>query len=126
MVNPARISRRLLLAAACAGALASAGCGFIPQGRLDECHKMSRTLQAENSRLRDKFLTLQSQNQELTLRGLDDARQLRASEEVIAQQEQSINEYQKEREATDKAVARLKRAVEQQATATVRADVPGP
>lgn len=112
MVKPASKIRTILLVGVGVATLTSAGCGFVPEGRLGECHKMSRALQAENARLKDKYLTTKAQNDELTLRSLDDERQLRAKDEVIASMSQSVAEYQKDREQTEKAVERMKSALQ--------------
>ena len=60
--------------------LGLAGCSLVPKSRLDECHRLSQTLQAENARLKDTTVSLRSQNQDLTQRAVDDARRLRLQE----------------------------------------------
>ena len=80
----------------CAGL--SAGCCLVPKSRLDECHRLSQTLQAENARLKDTPLSLRSQNQDLNQRAVDDARRLRCKDEAIERLEQSVLAYQSERE----------------------------
>lgn len=112
MVKPPWLSRTILLGGLGAASLASAGCGFVPEGRLGECHKMSRTLQSENARLRDQALTLRSQNQEATLRAVDDGRQIRELEEANAHYEQSVMAYQKDIAQLSSAVERFKNQVE--------------
>jgi chemotaxis protein MotB len=102
----------VLLGGLGAAALAGAGCGMVPQGRLDECHKMSRTLQSENARLKDQALNYRAQNQELSLRAVDDARQIKAQEEAIARLEQSVLAYQGERDELERSFERLKGQVE--------------
>ena len=112
MVKPPWLSRTILLCGFGAVTLATAGCGFVPEGRLGECHKMSRTLQSENARLRDQALTLRSQNQEMTLRSVDDGRQIRELEEANAHYEQSVMAYQKDIAQLSSVVERFKSQVE--------------
>jgi chemotaxis protein MotB len=112
MVIPSWLSRTILLGGLGAATLATAGCGFVPEGRLGECHKMSRTLQAENARLRDQALTFRNQNQELTLRAVDDGRQIQELEEANAHYEQSVMAYQKDIARLSSAVDRFKNQVE--------------
>ncbi len=52
------------LVPALAGVLAAAGCGLVPRTQLDECHKLSRTLQADAARLKDANLALAAQNRD--------------------------------------------------------------
>ena len=90
----------------------SAGCSFVPTSRLDDCHKLSQTLQAENSRLKDLALKYRSQNRDLTQRAVDDADRLRKQDEAIARLEQSVQAYQDEREQMAAALERIKGQVQ--------------
>ena len=40
------------------------GCGIVPRSRMDECQKLSQLLRSENARLKDRVLSLQSQNRD--------------------------------------------------------------
>ena len=86
----------------------SAGCSFVPTSRLDDCHKLSQTLQTENSRLKDLALKYRSQNRDLTQRAVDDADRLRKQDEAIARLERSVQAYQDEREQMAAALERIK------------------
>ena len=90
MVEPPWIGRAALLVVGMAVALPSAGCSFVPTSRLDDCHKLSQTLQSENSRLKDLALKYRSQNRDLTQRAVDDADRLRKQDEAMARLEQSV------------------------------------
>ena len=108
MVEPPWIGRAALLVVGMAVACPSAGCSFVPTSRLDDCHKLSQTLQAENSRLKDLALKYRSQNRDLTQRAVDDADRLRKQDEAIARLEQSVQAYQDEREQMAAALERIK------------------
>jgi chemotaxis protein MotB len=84
------------------------GCIFVPKSRLDECHRLSQTLQAENNRLRDTSISLRSQNQDLNQRAVEDARRLRVQEEEIQRLVQSVSAYQEDREQLAAAFDRIK------------------
>jgi chemotaxis protein MotB len=88
--------------------LALAGCSFVPKSRLDECHRLSQTLQVENNRLRDTSISLRSQNQDLNQRAVEDARRLRVQEEEIQRLVQSVSAYQEDREQLAAAFDRIK------------------
>ena len=107
MVEPPwrdRITR--VLALGCAGLVG--GCAVVPKSRLDECHNRSRTLQAENSRLKDTLVSLQARNQDLDERAGDDARRLQALYEATERLERSVLAYQDERDQLARAFERLK------------------
>jgi chemotaxis protein MotB len=112
MVEPPWIGRAALLVVGMAVALPSAGCSFVPTSRLDDCHKLSQTLQSENSRLKDLALKYRSQNRDLTQRAVDDADRLRKQDEAIARLEQSVQAYQDEREQMAAALERIKGQVQ--------------
>ncbi|MGE5754747.1 MAG: OmpA family protein [Planctomycetaceae bacterium] len=86
-----------------------AGCSLVPKSRLDDCHRLSQTLQSENARLKDVTLSLRSQNQDLTQRAVDDARQLKVQGESVRRLEQSVLAYQAERDQLAAAFERMKR-----------------
>jgi len=46
-----RTLRALLATSGAVGLLVLNGCSYVPKARLDDCHRLSQTLQAENSRL---------------------------------------------------------------------------
>jgi chemotaxis protein MotB len=100
----------LALALAVAGP--SAGCSLVPKSRLDECHQLSRNLQATNAQLKDTVLGLRSQNQDLAQRAVDDARRLRMRDEEVERLTESVHAYQKEREEMAAAVERMRRQFE--------------
>ena len=113
MVEPWRregTSRRLVLAVsgACLGLWGLAGCSVAPKSRLDDCHRLSQTLQSENSRLKDDTLGLRSRNQDLTQRAVDDAGQLRTQGEAIRRLEKSVIAYQDERDQLSASFERVR------------------
>jgi chemotaxis protein MotB len=87
--------------------LGLAGC-MVPKSRLDECHHLSQTLQAENNRLKDTAISLRSQNQDLNQRAVEDARRLRVQEEEIQRLVQSVSAYQEDRDQLAAAFDRIK------------------
>jgi chemotaxis protein MotB len=120
MVEPSCGSRptRLLVAIALGvGCGSLAGCSFVPRSRLDECHRLSQTLQAENDRLKDTTVTLRSQNQDLNQRAMDDGRRLRLQEEEVQRLVQSVSAYQQERDQLAAAFARIQSQVRTAAAA---------
>jgi chemotaxis protein MotB len=90
----------------------AAGCSLVPKSRLDECHQLSRNLQATNAQLKDTVLGLRSQNQDLAQRAVDDARRLRTRDEEVERLTESAHAYQKEREEMAAAVERMRRQFE--------------
>jgi chemotaxis protein MotB len=86
-----------------------AGCSLVPKSRLDDCRRLSQTLQSENARLKDVTLSLRSQNQDLTQRAVDDARQLKVQGEAVQRLERSVLAYQAERDQLAAAFERMKR-----------------
>jgi chemotaxis protein MotB len=89
-------------------ALGLGGCVFAPRSRLDECHRLSQTLQAENNRLKDTAVSLRSQNEDLNQRAVDDARRLRVQEEEIERLVQSVSAYQQDRDQMVAVLERIK------------------
>lgn len=109
MVAPPRLRRMTwVLVLGCSVLLT--GC-LVPKSRLDECHKLSQTLQARNSQLNDSVVSLRSQNQDLVERAGDDARQVQMQAEAIERLERSVVAYQKEREQLARSFDELKRQV---------------
>jgi chemotaxis protein MotB len=84
------------------------GCGVVPKSRLDDCHRLSQTLQADNTRLKDQAVNLRAQNQDLNQRAVDDGRRIRLQQEEIQRLVQSVSAYQQEREQVTAAFERLK------------------
>jgi chemotaxis protein MotB len=89
-------------------ALGVSGCSLVEKSRLDDCHRLSQTLQAENTRLKDQTVSLRSQNQDLNERAVADARRLRLQEEEIERLAQSVTAYQQDREQLAAAFERMK------------------
>ena len=79
-------------------ALVGPGCAFVPKSRLDDAQKVVQNLRSQNAQLKDQAVTLKSQNQDLTLRAVDDGRSIRALETANEQYERSIQGYQEDRE----------------------------
>jgi chemotaxis protein MotB len=123
MVEPSRWSRasRLLIASGLGLGISLsglAGCSVVPQSRLDDCRRLSQTLQAENNRLRDTAVGLRAQNRDLNQRAVDEARRLQLQEEEIQRLSQSISAYQEDRDQLAAAFERLK--------GQIRSSSPGP
>ena len=74
------------------------GCGVVPRSRIEESQKISQLLRAENASLKDRMLSLQSQNRDLSDRAVDDLKRLTAREEAIERLERSVQAYQDDRE----------------------------
>lgn len=97
------------LAVALAAATTGPGCGLVSQNKLDDCHRVSQTLRAENSRLKDVALDLRAQTQDLGQRAVDDARRIAEQEEAVTRLETSVHAYQAEREQMAAALEAVKR-----------------
>jgi chemotaxis protein MotB len=111
MVEPSgclRTTRLWIVARVALCALGLAGCSLVEKSRLDDCHRLSQTLQAENTRLKDQTISLRSQNQDLNQRAVADARRLRLQDEEIERLVQSVTAYQQDREQLAAAFERLK------------------
>ena len=100
--------RPALAAAFAACALLVPGCAFVPKSRLDDAHKLVKSLRSENAQLKDSTLTLKVQNQDLAQRAVDDSKAIRALEVANGQYEESIQGYQQEREQLRAAFQELK------------------
>jgi chemotaxis protein MotB len=102
------------LAFSCAVVVAAAcdsGCSFVPKAKVDECHRVTQTLRADNSRLKDVTADLRAQNQELTQRAVDDAHKISAQEEAVERLEKSVTAYQAERDQLARAFEAIKRQI---------------
>jgi hypothetical protein len=84
---------------------------------LDECHRLSQTLRADNNRLRDVALDLRAQNQDLNQRAVDDARRIALQEEALERLDKSVQGYQSEREQIARQFEVLERQVRRTAGA---------
>jgi hypothetical protein len=114
MVRVDRLSfghRSAWLAAVCASVLP--GCSVVPRSQVAECQQVSQTLRAENARLKDRALALQSQNRDYADRAVDDLRRLAAQDQAIERLERSVEAYQSEREKLADAYAQLTAALGQ-------------
>lgn len=87
------------------------GCSFVPKSKLEECHRVSQNLRADNNRLKDVALDLRSQNQDLSQRAVEDARRLSAQDEAVERLERSVAAYQSERDKMAAAFEAVKRQV---------------
>jgi chemotaxis protein MotB len=110
VVTTSRRPRRAAVTLTAALATA-AGCSFVPRTKLDECHRVTQTLRAENGRLKDVALDLRAQNHDLSQRAVDDARRLSAQQEALEALEKSVADYQAERNKLAGAFEALKRQV---------------
>jgi hypothetical protein len=97
--------RFLWLAAACS--IVVPGCSVVPRSQVAECQQVSQTLRAENARLKDRVLALQSQNRDYADRAVDDLRRLAAQDQAIDRLERSVEAYQSEREKLAEAYAQV-------------------
>lgn len=94
----AKLSRAVGFLAAIGLAAVGPGCGLVPKERLEECHRLSRSLQAETAQLKDQTLTLRAHNQDLAQRAIDDAQRIRELDEANQRLERSVLAYQAERD----------------------------
>jgi chemotaxis protein MotB len=107
MVEPCWRSRSTRLAIlGLAGFLT--GCSVVPRSRLDDCHKLSQTLEADKARLNDTVLGLRSQYNDLAQRADDDARRLRVQDDEVKRLLASVQAYQEERDQLASDFARVK------------------
>jgi chemotaxis protein MotB len=117
MVEPSwswlfRTSRWLTLGGFGLGLTGLAGCSVVPKSRLDDCHRLSQALQVESAQLKDVKLSLQAQNQDLTLRAVDDGHRIKVQDEAIRRLEKSVTAYQAEREQLETAFERMKQQLQ--------------
>ncbi|WP_406695203.1 OmpA family protein [Singulisphaera sp. Ch08] len=101
---PLRATR--LLAFGLAGLLT--GCSFVPRSRLEDCHKLSQTLEADKARLNDTLLSQRSQYSELLQRADDDARRLLTQDNEVKRLRGTVQAYQDERDQLAADYARVK------------------
>ncbi len=87
------------------------GCGLVPKSRVEDCHRVSQTLRVENDRLKDLTLELRTQNQDLSQRAVDDARQIAAKNEANERLVKSVQAYQAERDKLAEAFLSLEQKV---------------
>lgn len=108
MVEPSWLSRvpRLLVVFTLAGLLT--GCSVVPRSRLEDCHKLSQTLEADKARLNDNLLSLRSQHNDLVQRADDDARRLLAQEDEVKRLLGTVQAYQDERDQLAADYAKVK------------------
>ncbi|AGA27468.1 OmpA/MotB family protein [Singulisphaera acidiphila] len=108
MVEPSWPARttRLVVVFGLAGLLT--GCAVVPRSRLEDCHKLSQTLEADKARLNDNLLSLRSQHNDLAQRADDDARRLLAQEDEVKRLRGTVQAYQDEREQLATDYARVK------------------
>ncbi|HEX8203218.1 MAG TPA: hypothetical protein VF590_22265, partial [Isosphaeraceae bacterium] len=91
--------------------LAAGGCAVVPRSQLEECHKLSRSLQAETAQLKDAAINLRAHNQDLAQRAVADGRRIEELERVNRRLERSVAAYQEEREQLAASLERIKRQV---------------
>ena len=95
------------------------GCGIVPKARLDESRQANQTLRADNARLKDVALDLQSRNQDLSDRAVEDARRLVVQDEALERLERSVVAYQADRDQIEKSFAAIKRQIQRDAESSV-------
>ncbi|MBX6313375.1 MAG: hypothetical protein IRY99_10740 [Isosphaeraceae bacterium] len=117
MLRPFRRVGRAVIAALAA---LCAGCALVPRSRLEDCHQRCQALQAEIAQLKDSVQALRTQNRDLVQRAVDDARRMHELEEANQRFEQSIAEYQNEREELFTRYEQLLRQIRAAAAATAR------
>lgn len=107
MVEPIR--RRWMLGVGALSLLAGGlpGCAMVPRSQFEESQRLTRTLRTENARLKDEVVVLKTQNRDYADRALDDLRRLTARDEAIERLEQSVQEYQDDRDRLAAAYRRL-------------------
>lgn len=84
------------------------GCAFVPKSQLEECHRVSRSLEVETARLKDSVLTLRGENRDLSQRAIDDAQRIASLEEANKGLEKSVVAYQQDRDRIAAGYNRLK------------------
>jgi hypothetical protein len=83
------------------------GCAIVPRSRMDECQKLTQALRADNARLKDRVLAVQSQNRDYAERAVDDGRRLAIQDEAIERLEHSVQAFQDERSRLEAAYKQL-------------------
>ncbi|MHB1557722.1 MAG: hypothetical protein ACYC61_09600 [Isosphaeraceae bacterium] len=95
------------LAAALIAAAVLPACAVVPRSQLDESLQLTRSLRADNARLKDQVVDLQAQNRDASDRALDDVRRLAARDEAIERLRRSVQQYQDDRDRLEAAYRRL-------------------
>jgi chemotaxis protein MotB len=88
-------------------ALIVPGCAAVPTSRLGESQRLTQSLRAENARLQDQVVALQTQNRDAADRAVDDLRRLSARDEAIERLQKSVQGYQEDRDRLAEAYQRL-------------------
>ncbi len=115
------------LAAALIAAAALPACAVVPRSQLDESLQVTRSLRAENARLKDQVIDLQAQNRDASDRALDDLRRLAIRDEAIERLRHSVQQYQDDRDRLEAAYQRLAASLGRSpATTTSAADRESP
>ncbi len=112
---------RFLSPFAVIGCFLATGCTMVPERKFEESKLQIQALQAENEQLRDVVLNVRSQNRDLTLRAVDDARRIRAQEEAVRRLERSVLAYQEERDEMAATLNEIKSAVRTRGSSTAAA-----
>ena len=108
MVEPVRNPWIRRVGALCLmGAGVIPGCAMVPRDRYDESQRLAQSLRAENARLKDEIVGLQTQNRDYADRSLDDLRRLTARDQAIERLEASVRGYQDDRDRLADAYRRL-------------------
>jgi outer membrane protein OmpA-like peptidoglycan-associated protein len=108
MVEPARPFH---LAVLLGTATLVCGCALVPKEQLEECRKLSQSLQTQTAQLKDESLRLRAHNQDLSNRALVDARRIQTLEEANERLERSVVAYQEERDRLQAAFEQIKRQI---------------
>jgi hypothetical protein len=103
--RPARTITGRVLTLLVAGVMT--GCAVVPGSRLDESQRLVQSLRAENARLRDQVVGLETQNRDYADRAVDDLRRLTARDRAIAQLQRGIRAFQDDRDRLAAAYRRL-------------------
>lgn len=99
-----------------------AGCSFVPEKKYEDSRLRIQALQGENEQLRDVLLNVRSQNRDMALRAVEDARRLRAQEEAIRRLERSVLAYQDDRDEMIALLEELKAELRPGGRVTAAAD----
>lgn len=108
MVEPVRSRWIRRVGALClVGAGVVPGCAMVPRERYDESQRLAQSLRAENARLKDEIVGLETQNRDYADRALDDLRRLTARDQAIERLQASVHGYQDDRDRLADAYRRL-------------------
>ena len=89
----------------------ASGCMAWPDQRLSQCSQLSKTLQAENSELRDSDYKLRAANSELARQTSEARERLSEQNRRIQALERSVLAYQRDRDQMEQAFADIRRQV---------------